>query len=90
MADENLVLRQLRELREENQTHFATINGKMAALDEKVGSLATGMVSLRREMRELSDTVQPLAIALTHLDQRVARIEDRLTNMETHLPGPAE
>jgi hypothetical protein len=90
MTDENLVLRQLRELREENQTHFATINGKMASLLEKAGSLATGMLSLRREMCEFSNTAQRLAIALTHLDQRVARIEDRLTNLDTHLPGPAE
>lgn len=75
---ENHTLELLRGLREEMADGFRKVQARIGDINNNVGHLASAMVTLRREVREVIDTVQPMAVASTHYAERLGRIERHL------------
>lgn len=85
MADEqpeNLVLRKLQEMRAENGEQFRDMRAENAAqfreLTQKVGALATTMVSVLKRLDDIDRSMQVVAVAVDDHSHRLDEIEKRL------------
>lgn len=80
-APENIVLEQLRLVREEMAAMRGELNQKIDALDHKVGSLAQTLIGVQRDIRRLTDSAGTLGAAVDEHTHRLDRIEKRLDMM---------
>ena len=82
MADEpeNLILRLLREMRQETNQRFDAAEQQMLNLQSSIGGLASAIGELKTDVKELT-----LLNGL--LEIRMGKVTDRLDRIEKHL-GP--
>jgi hypothetical protein len=80
MADEpeNLTLKQLTALRAEIQEGFARLTAEQVITNEKIGVLASSMVSMRKQIDDLTTGTRLIAVAVDEHTHRLDRIEKRL------------
>ena len=77
-APDNLILKQLAQLRGAMDDGFAKIERRIDTLDHKVGALAQTLLGVQCDVRRLSDNVETLAAVVDEHTHRLDRIEKRL------------
>jgi len=82
---ENHTIRLLQEMRTENAAHFAEIAARDEKAQAQIGVLAQGLNSVRTELqglradvKNMSDHIREIAMAVDHHTDRLDRIEQHL------------
>lgn len=73
-----MIWKRLEEMQAELKAVRASTEQGLAALNEKVGGLATTLIGVQRELRGLKATVATLGTAVDDHTHRLERIEQRL------------
>jgi chromosome segregation ATPase len=82
---ENITLKQLAVLRAEMQEGFAKLTAEQALTSEKIGVLAASMVSMRKQVEDLTNSTRLIAVAVDDHTHQLSRINTRLDGMDARI-----
>ena len=75
---ENIVLKQLAALRVDMQEGFAKLTTEQVATNEKLGSVASSLVGMQRDIRDIKRELATLGVAVDEHTNRLDKIEKHL------------
>jgi hypothetical protein len=75
---ETVTLEMLQKLMLDIQVEQKAIRAELAAMNEKMGGMATTLIGIQRDIRSLQGTVATLGVAVDQHTRRLERIEQRL------------
>ena len=82
---ENIVLKQLAAVRVDIQEGFAKLTAEQVATNEKLGSVASSLVGMQRDIRDVKRELATLGVAVDEHTHRLDKIEKHLgLNTERH------